>query len=476
LKVTTERLPGCQVKLTVEIDPGRVEESLRQTTRRLSRQMRIPGFRPGKAPYHVMVRRLGREALLQEVVEGKGQGWYEEALKETDLEPYGQAQLELTSYDPLVMTFTLPVAPVVDLGEYQDLRLDWEPPLVSDEDEQEALARLQQESASLEPIERPAELEDVATLDIEGHIGDDVVVDMKERSVTLTQDVNYPVAGFVEKIVGMSPGQDCEFTLTYPQDHANAAWAGKEAHFKVHMHGLKVWVTPQLDDELAKTMGNYATLDEWRASVREGLEAQALKQAEDDYADAAVDALADQAHIEFPAVMVKHRLDSMMEDADQSLRQRGLGLENYLIMAGQSREEYRESMRETAEKQLTKGLVLAELVRAEELEVSEADIDAEIDRLVERLGNEAGDFRQALANEDMRDSLRSSLLTQAAKDTLKAIARGEYVSQAATEPQEEEGQATPEAELEETAKEAVEVNGEELIDKAPCDEVPESDG
>ena len=450
MKVTTERLPDCTVKLAVEVEPERLEKPLRQTARKLARQVRIPGFRPGRAPFNVIMRRFGQEALLREVVEGEGQGWYEKALEETELEPYGQAQLEITSYEPMVVTFTLPVAPVVDLGDYRDIRLDWEPPAVSDEDMEKEMARLQQENAALEPRERPAELGDMVSLDIEGRMGDEVVVDVEERAVALNPDINYPVAGFAAEIVGLTPGEDREFSLIYPQDHANAAWAGQEAHFKVHMHSLKVRVVPELDDELAKTMGDFETLDEWCASVREKLETKALDQAEHDYADSVVDALADQAHIEFPAVVVERQLDSMVQDMDQSLQQRGLGLENFLVMIGQNREEYRESLRETAERQVKHALVLTEVVEAEGLEVSEAEVDAEIDRIVEARGDDTGNFRKTLEREEIRESIHSSLLTQAAVDTLKAIAWGEYVPQATPEPEEED--LTPEAEAEQPSE------------------------
>lgn len=465
MKITTERLPDCKVKLTVEVEAERLEKPLRQTARTLSRQVRIPGFRPGKAPFNVIERRFGREVLLKEVIDKEGQGWYEEALKESALEPYGQAQLEITSYEPLVMTLTLPVAPAVDLGEYQDIRLEWEPPAVSDEDVEKELARLQQESASLEPRDRPAELKDVTTLDIQGRIGDELMVNLNERAIALSTDVNYPVAGFAEKIVGMAPDQDREFTLTYPQDHPNAAWAGKEAHFTVHMHSLKTWVTPELDDELAKTIGEYETLDEWRAGVRAALEAKALDQAEHAYANSIVDALVEQAHIEFPAALVERELDSMMEDTDKSFKQRGLDLENYLVMTGQSRDDYRESLRETAEKRVERGLALAELASAEGLKVSKTDIEAEIDRMAEAVGDEAENFRQLFASEEMRGSIRNNLLTQSAVDTLKAIARGKYVPQAASEPEEEK-----EAEEEP----ALEAEAAGMVAEAPSDEVPES--
>lgn len=477
MKVTTERLPDCKVKLTVEIEAESLEKPLRQIARELSHQVRIPGFRPGRAPFNVIARRLGREALLGGVAEREGQSWYEEALEEAEIEPYDKAQAEITSYDPLVMTFTLPVAPVVDLGEYRGLRLDWQPPVVSDEDVEKELARLQQENASMEPRERPAELEDVVTLDIEGRIGDEVVVDVQGRTVTLKPDINYPLAGFAEKIVGSSPGEDREFSLTYPADHPNVAWAGQEAHFKVHMHNLKVHVTPELDDELAKTMGDYETLDEWRTSVREQLEAKVLEQAEHDYADSVVDALVEQAHIEFPATVVERQLDSMMEEADESLQQRGLGLENYLVMTGQNREDYRESLRETAEKRTKRGLALTELIDVERLEVSKTDIEAEIDRMAKAVGDQEENFRKVFDNEKMRESVRNGLLSQAALETLKDMARGEYVPQDTPEPEEEgEGKPAPEAKLAEMVQEVTEESAKEEIGEAPSDEASVSDG
>jgi trigger factor len=459
LRVTAERLPDCEARLTVEIEPALVETPLRQVARKLSRRVRVPGFRPGRAPYRIIERRFGREALLDEVIEQEGQNWYEQALEEADLEPYGQAQLQVTSHDPLVMTFTLPVEPVVDLAEYRDIRIEWQPPTVSDDEVEEELARQHQKASSLEPVDRPAKLEDVATLDVQGYIGDEAVVELKERDITLNPDINYPVAGFAEQIIDMEAGQDREFTLTYPQDHPNAAWAGKEVRFTVRMHSLKSWVTPELDDELAKTMGDYETLDDWRAGIRKELEAQALEQAEQEYADSAVDALVEQARIEFPAILVERQLDSMLKDVDQTMQQRGLGLDNYLIMTGQSREGYRESQRENAENRVKRGLALTELVQAEALEVMDNDIDQDIARMAEALGDEAENFRQLFEREEMRDSVRSNLLTQAALDTLKSIARGEYVPQVSPEPKEEEEveeELTPDVAVAEIEKEVTE--------------------
>lgn len=479
LKVTTARLPDCKAKLTVEIGPEQVEESLRQVARRVARQVRIPGFRPGRAPFSVIERRFGRETLLERVIEEQGQNWYEQALEDVELKPFGQAELEVTSNDPLVITFTLPVAPKVELGEYRDIRLEWEPPIVTDEEVERELARLQQESSLLEPRDRPAELENVATMDVQGRIGDELVVDLSEQAIALSPHLNYPVAGFAQEIVGMSAGQDREFTLTYPPDHPNTAWAGKQVHLTAHMHDLKVWVTPELDDELAMTIG-HETVDEWRASVREELLAKALEQAEQDYADNVIDALIEQTHIEFPVLMVEQQLDSMLQERDQLLKQRGLGLENYLVMSGQSREEYRESLREAAEDRIRRGLVLTELIEAEALQVTDADVDGDIDRLAETMGDEAENFRQLFANEGMRASVRNNLLTQAAVDMLKTIARGEGVSQPSSEPGEGK-ESTPEAEAAEAAQKIMEetatvtdiadvTNATDVTDESPSEE------
>jgi len=451
--------------MAVEIEPTRVEESLRRIVRRVSRDYRIPGFRPGKAPFNVVVQRFGREALLDEVIDKEGRNWYLEALEEAQVKPFDQATLEVTSYDPLVMTFTLPVQPVMDLGAYRDLRLDWHPPDVSDEQVAKELGRLQQKSATLEPREQSAEMENVVTLDIEGRIGDQVVVHAEERAVTLSPTINYPVTGFAEKILGMSPGEDREFTLTYPQDHPNAAWKGQQAHFRVHMHNLKVWVTPELDDDLAQTIGGYETLDEWRTSVREELEAEALEKAENDYTDQVLDALVAQAHIEYPAAIVEQELDRMMEDLDISLKQRGLGLENFMIMTGQTQETYRESIREDAQKRVERGLALAELILAEGLEVPEADIDDALDRFLESLGPEADNLPEDFPLGDLRDTFENNLLNKTAINTLKAIARGEYIPQAElyaaeseAEPAEETTETTDETDQEKAEAQTLQVS------------------
>ena len=475
MKVTKERLPDCEVKLTVEIESKQLDKSMRQTARRLARQVRVPGFRPGKAPFNVILRRFGREALIEEMLEKEGQGWYEKALEEAELEPYGQAQFNTDSFDPLVLAFTLPVEPVVKLGDYREIRLEWESPQVSDEDVEKELARLQQEKAKLEPGERPAELEDMATLDVKGRIGDELVVDLSERPVTLNPDINYPVIGFADKIVGMSIGEDREFTLVYPEDHANAAWAGKEANFEVHMRGLKVWVTPDLDDELAKEMGDYETLDEWRSAVRKELEAAALNEVESKYADTAIEALVAQSQIEFPAVMVERELDNMVREMDQSLQQRGLGLDNYLSMIGQDKDEHRESLRENAQKRVRGGLALSELIKAESLQVSESEIEAEIDRMAEDLGEQEESFRQLFAMDEMRESLRGKLLSQAAVDVLKEIARGEYMPPPSEPEVEEETEETEAAAEEtETAVEETEATAKEAEAVAEVQESDES--
>jgi trigger factor len=426
LKVTTERLPNCEVKLTVEMDAQRVNNAMRRAARGLARDVKIPGFRSGKAPFKVILRRFGQEALMDEVLGAEGQSWYDQALEEVELEPFGQAGLEVSSYEPLVLTFTLPVEPVVELGNYRDIRLDWEPPQVTDEEVEEELERLRRENARLRSVDRPIQLEDVVTMDVAGRLDGELIVDMEERPITLNPEISYPVPGFAEKVVGMTVGDDREFSITYPQDHANAAWAGREATFRVHLHAVKAWEAPELSDELARDAGDVESLDEWRAAVRQELEEAAQQQAEHDYANDAVGALAEQSQIEYPAVMVERELDGMMQEMDQSLRQRGLGLENFLVMTGRSEDEYRDSMRETAEDRVRRGLALGKLVEAEGLEVSEEEIDAEIERMAEGLGDEAEKFREFLATDEMRDSVRNRLVSQAAVDLLTEIARGEY--------------------------------------------------
>jgi trigger factor len=425
LEITAERLENCQVELTIKVDEERVEQELRRTARRVSKRRRIPGFRPGRAPYDAVLRFFGKDALYQEVLEDLGQAVFKEALEEEGIEPFAQAELIDVQFEPMVLRMVVPVAPIVELGDYRQLRLTPPEVSVSDEEVEAALESIQAQHGQWQPVERPAQLDDQVIVDIESTVEGEVAFSNQERTLLLRAESSYPLPGFNEQIVGMVIGEDREFDLTYPENLANEELAGKESHFKVHLHDLKELVLPEMDDDLAKTVGDFETLDDLKAKVRESLQTDAEGEAENRFTSEVLTATAERAHIEFPPVLLERELDGLLEERDRALRREGLNLDNWLAMNKQSKEDYRDESRPRAVKRLERGLALGKVVELEGIKVEEEEVEAEIERMSSAFGEQADEARDVLSSPDNMRSIASDLLTSKALQRLVTIAKGE---------------------------------------------------
>ncbi len=426
MKLSTERLEDCQVVLNIEIDEKRVEQHMRRVARRLSQSMRFPGFRKGKAPYNLILRRLGKETLIGEALDELGEEVFKEALEESGIEPIAQASLESIEYDPLTLKMIVPVAPVVEVGNYRQIRLEPEEANVDDETVENVLKDLQKNHAEQRPVQRPAQLGDIVVMDTRATVEGEVVFNDEERTLTLKTDAFYPLPGFSEQVVGMVIGDDREFDIAYPEDADIPDLAGKEVHFAVHLHDIKEEVLPALDDNLAMTVGDYETLDELRASVRAELQLMAEREAEEHFTTRALEEAVKGSRVEFPPVLLERELDDMMAERDRFLRQQqGLTLDNYLQMLQMSKEEFRADLQPQARERLTQFLVLNEVAQTEELQVSPDEIEMEIERLSQPYGEQAETMKKILSSPASRRSLRVELLVRKTIERLVAIARGE---------------------------------------------------
>ncbi len=377
MKIETERLENCQMALTIEVDEERTRRALRDVTRRISRQAKIPGFRPGKAPYHIVARMFGKDTLYQEVVDELGNTVYEEALKETGIEPFGQAQLTDYEIEPLVLKLVVPIAPVVELGDYRQIRLEAEEETVTEEKANEVLGRIQEQNAFWQPVKRPAQWDDLAIVDIEGTVKGETVIGNQGRELILEADSSYPLPGFNDQLLGMTINEEREFTLTYPEESENEELAGQPAHFKVHLQDLKEKVLPDIDDDLARTVGSYETLEDLKAELSRELQTRA----EQEFANRALTALIEMSEIEFPPTMLEQDTDDWLEELDRSLRRQSLSLENYLRMRKLSEEEYRKEISPQVEERLKRSLALSKLIELEGLEDESSGVGEALERL-----------------------------------------------------------------------------------------------
>jgi trigger factor len=476
LKVTAERLENCQVELTIEVDEERVEQELQRAARRVSKRRRIPGFRPGRAPYDAVLRLFGKDALYQEALDDLGQAVFKEAMEKEGIEPFAQAELMDIQLEPMVLKMVVPVAPIIELGNYRQLRLTPPEVTVSDEEVEDALKHIQAQHGQWQPVERSAQLDDQVIVDIESTVEGEVVFSNQERALLLRAEAPYPLPGFSEQIVGMVIGEDREFDLTYPEDLATEELAGKESHFKVHLHDLKELVLPELDDDLAKTVGDFETFDGLKARVRENMQAEAEREAESRFTSEVLTATVERAQIEFPPVLAERELDSLLEEQDRVFRQReGLNLDNWLEINKKSKEEYRDELRPRAVERLKRGLALGKVVELEGITVEEEEVEAEIERMSSSFGEQADKAREVFSSPDNMRSIASDLLTNRALQRLAAIARGKVedeIDEVAKTAGPEEAQASEgEVELPPSAEgeEAVQVESVEGSEADPTD-------
>ena len=425
LKVTSEELEHRHLVVTIEVDEERVQRALRATARRISRQSPVRGYRPGRAPLGVVMRRVGKEVMYDALVDDIGDTLFQEALEELDVKPAAKAQLDDVQLEPLVLKLTVPLEPIVELGEYQAVRI--EPPVVSVSDEQveEALTELQERNAQWELVTRPAQLGDLAVVALRGTNSEGVELINEERT-SFRLSLDSPLPTLHEQLLEMEADEEREFDFTYPADFADPTLAGQSVHFWILLSEVRERVVPGLDDEWAKTVGDYESLEDLRLTLRERLEEQAERQAEQDYASQVVTALVDQAQIDYPEELVQNTLDRMLTKQDMALRRRGLDLDLFLRMEDKTRKQLREEQYDEAEERLRRFLALSKVVELEEVEVEPLEVVSYIRMLSSAYGDQAEEMRRTmLASESFQESVRQDLLVDKGTTRLVLIARGE---------------------------------------------------
>ena len=430
MNVTTEPRDNRQLLLTIEVPQDRVDAALAQAARRLSQKYKIPGFRPGKAPREVVERMVGKQALLEEVVDDLGPKVYKEALETNNIEPYGIGEMEDFTLEPMVFKMIVPLAPKIELGDYKSLRVPYIEPTVDEHDVEHQLEHIRDNNAIIEPAaeDAVAEANMVATVDIEGTVdGEPFISKQNGVQINLYEplDQDEEMLDFSTPIIGMKAGEDKTFTLPVPDTERYGDFAGKAADFQVHLISLQKRELPELDDALAQTVGDYETLDALKNEIRTELFNAAKRQTDSQYGDECVDALVKQATIEFAPQMVKAEVDELVERTEHRMKDQKMTMEQYYEALGKTEEQYREELKPTAEVRLRRGLAMAEFTKLENVTISDEAVEEQIDRMAAAYGPQSNEARKALSSDAARDSIKLDLVSRAGVDRLMAICKGE---------------------------------------------------
>lgn len=429
MKVNTERTPECSAVVRVEVDDQQMDRALKTAAQKISRARPMPGFRPGKAPYTVVERAVGKDALRDEAIEELAQSLYKQVLKDENIDPYDAGKLDIEQKEPLVLKFTIPTRPVVTLGDYTSVHMRPNEVTVADEEVDQVLKRFQEEQAQMVPVTRPVQMGDMLTADVQGGI--EGQEPNENKALQIRMDTEKPVFPWIEQLVGMNPNEARTVTYTYPEDESNPNLSGKTATYTVTVTDIKEPHLPGIDDELAKTISQYESLDQLKGYVRQTLLKQKESEEENRFTDQVVDAVVDQSQISYPASMLEDEINQDVERSKDFARRLGLTWEKYLELSGKSEAEFREEARPRAEKRLKRLLVVLKLMEAEKTEVSSKDIDVEIDRRAQeavRTGGRAEQVRRSLSNASSRQDIEFNLRMAKTIDRMVAMAKGEPTS------------------------------------------------
>ena len=431
MPVTAERLPRSLVSMEIEVEDERLEGALEKAVQKVSQQVRIPGFRPGKAPRHIVENLVGRPALLQEAIEDLLPGLYSEALEEQEIDAIGDPEIDLKSTEPLVVTAMIPVRPTVDLGDYQSLRVPRDEVTVSDEDTEEAMVGVRRRYATLDPVDRAVEWEDTVRVDVsvtvEGQ-GEPHVEEGAEFRVSEDGVVSLP--GFLDHLIGLERGGPHEFEFDLPEDYDAEELAGKTASYTVTLHEVKQEVLPDLDDDFARSLDEEGieTLEQLQERIAENVRIRIEAENEAAYRDEVIDLLLATADLDYPEVLVEREIDRLVDEQSNHAFHERETFDQWLEAIGQTEDEVRDALREQADLVLRRGLVVGELAERESIEPVEQDIQAEIDELVESMSGGSTDLeeratlRGLLDTEETRGQITTRLLTTKTLERLVEIA------------------------------------------------------
>jgi len=381
-------------------------------------KINVPGFRKGKAPLYIIKKLYGANVFFEDAVNDCMPAAFEEALKESKLAMVGQPEIDVKDMndDGIVFTAVIAVKPDVKIADYLGIEIEKETKTVSDEDvDNDINATRSRNARNIEVTDRAAEIGDIANINFEGFDGDKAFDGGKGENYDLTLGSGQFIPGFEDQIVGKNIGDEFDVNVTFPEDYQAKELAGKPVVFKVKLNSLKKEELPELDDEFAKDVSEFETLNEYKESVKAKLQERNDKAAEAEVEEKLVDALLEKMSADIPEAMFKAETENMVRDYDSRLRMQGLDLSTYFKYTGLDLDKLREQLRPQAEKQVKVRLTLEKIAKTEKLTATKKDIDAEYKRISEAYNVPVEQVKEMVSSDDIAADLK----VKAALDLVK---------------------------------------------------------
>jgi trigger factor len=403
LNIQTDHNDNHTALISVDLDSDEVERKKHQAAKKLARSTRIPGFRPGKAPYHMIVRHLGEGRILEEAVESLIDELYPQVLEESGVKPYGPGKLENIKLEdePPTAQFLVPLAPEVILGDYQSIRLPFELQEVADDQVETAIKRMRDMYAEVTVVDRPAQEADLVNVILTGKLpdaeNDEQFIDHEPFPVIIDTEsddtsAEWPFRGFSRILIGLSANDKITTSFTYPEDHEDeetehgtVSLKGKAVDFEVEVTKVSSRKVPELDEDFIKKMGPYENLEEYQNAVREQLANVSENQANEKFEEKLLAELLKDANIKYPHQAVEDEVDLVLNRLKNRLENQGIGFDLYLKTRNMTEEEVREELRPGSEQRLKESLVLIEIASKENIPVDQSEVQHHLEHTLSSL-------------------------------------------------------------------------------------------
>lgn len=415
-----EKLEGNHGVLTVEVDAETVGKSLDSAFKKVVKQVTVPGFRKGKMPRSLFEKRFGVESLYQDAIDIMLPDAYMNAIEEAGIEPVDRPEIDVEQIEKgktFIFTAKVTVKPEVKLGEYKGLEVEEFDTTVTDEDVDNEIKAMQERQAELVVKEDgKAELGDTVVMDFEGFVDGEAFEGGKAESYSLELGSGQFIPGFEDQLVGIAAGESKDVEVTFPEEYHAADLAGKPAVFKVTVHEIKAKQLPELDDEFAKDVDDEVeTLDALKEKIKSRLEHDKEHQKEHHIQDTIVEKAVENAEIDIPAVMIDNEVDRMLQEFGQRLQMQGMNLDLFYQFSGKDEAALREEMKEEADQRVRGSLTLEAIAKLENLEASEEDVNAELQKMADMYNMTVENIKAALGN---LESIKADLQIKKAIDFL----------------------------------------------------------
>ena len=406
-----------EVKLTFNIEAEKFEEAMKKVYSKTAKYFNIPGFRKGKAPMQLVERQYGSAIFYEDAFNELVPEIYDEAIKENKIEAVSKPNIDIVQMEKgkeLIFTAVVETKPEVELGKYKGVEIKKIEYKTTDKDIEHELGHMAERNARLVTIEdRPVEKGDITIIDFEGSIDGVKFEGGSAENHELEIGSNTFIPGFEDQIIGMKIDEVKDVKVKFPDEYFSKDLAGKDAVFKVTLHEIKKKELPKIDDEFAKDVSEFDTLDELKNSIKERLDTDNERKAKYETEEEAIKAVCDNTKLDIPNGMVELEIDNMMKDMETRLSYQGLNLNQYMQMLGKTESDMRGEFKEQAERQIKSRLVLEAIVKAENIEVEEKDVTEKVKEMAKQYGRKE---EELLENEQLKEYISENLKTEKAID------------------------------------------------------------